>query len=538
MTDTITPYSTVTPYGVGYPNWVTEEDLERIQSYITYDAMYWNEDSTFQLIRRTEDGAPIYLPKPKVIVDTTAHYLLKGLTITLEDQEGQAELWKFMTDFFNRERFYSRFAVAKQHGVCLGDWIFHITANPLKAEGTRVSLNSVDPGAYFPEYDPDDMEHVTGVKLVEQWPSPDDPKKTVLKILRYWKDPKAPTTVMREENLWEMEGWNNPERATKLKQLIPAAPLPVQITQIPVYHFKNYEWGKLPFGSSELKGLERIFVAMDQAISDEEIALALVGLGVYATDAGRPKDEEGNEVDWQVSPGMVWEMPGATMVKKLEGISSVTPVLDHLRYLDEAWQQASGTSDVALGNVDAQTAESGIALAIKFIPTLAKIEHRDTAGLELITQMFYDLKFWWWAYESKNWTTVDLIPVLGQKLPINRDQVVNELNNMRDRKIISKKYYRRIMTQELSYVFPPTIDQEILDEQRADLELLQQFRPVVVGAETEQEGASGASGSPAPANGVPGPGGRKQGAGDTVPKGSTSNNKGRVNESNGTEAKQ
>lgn len=516
-----TPYSTVTPYGVGYPTWIPDEDVERIQSYLTYDNMYWNVDETFELIRRAEDGTPIYLPKPRVIVDTTAHYLMKGLQITLEDQEKNAEFWQFLQDFFNRERFYSRFAVSKQHGVCLGDWLFHITANPLKPEGTRIALNTVDPGAYFPEWDPDDMERRTGVRLVEQWPDPEDPDKTVLKILHYWKDPINPnsTTIWREESLWKMEGWNNPQRAEKIKTLIPAGPLPPQITQIPVYHFKNWEWGKLPYGSSELKGLERIFVAMNQAISDEEIALALVGLGVYATDAGRPKDEDGNEVDWQVSPGMVWEMPGATMVKKLEGISSVTPVLDHLKYIDEAWQTASGTSDVALGRIDANTAESGIALAIKFIPTLAKIEHRDTAGLELITQMFFDLKFWFQAYEGKNWTEIPILPTLSQKLPINRQKTIEELNNMLDREVISRSFYRQQATMFLGYVFPSNIEQQILDEKKAQLELLQQF---------EQP-------DPEANKGVPGAGGRLEGNKDTVVKDSTSNNKTRVNESNGSE---
>lgn len=519
MTDTVTPYSTVTPYATGFPSWVSEEDGERLAAYTAYQNMYWSEEAAFKLIRRNDDGAPIYIPKPKMIVDTTAHYLLKGLNIGFEDPEKQKDETKFLEDFMARERFYSRFQVAKLAGVVRGDWLFHATADPTLPEGKRISLTSVDPGSYFPEYDPDDMETVTGAKLVEQWAHPDDPNKSVVKVLRYWYEDNG--LVWREENLWETEGWNNPKKAKKVKALLPAAPLPTTITNIPLYHFRNAEWDGFPFGNSELKGYERIFQAINQAISDEELALALVGLGVYATDAGRPLDSNGNETDWEVAPGKVWEMPGATMVKRLEGITSVTPVLDHVGYLDAALLDASGTSEVALGRVDVQVAESGIALALKFTPTLAKIEYRDTSGLEVLTQMWYDLKSWFYTFEGVDMRDLDIHARIGEKLPINRAKTIEELNNMLDRKVISRKYYRQEAERLLGYIFPKTIEQDILDEETA----LQEAR--MLPAATEDP------------NGASGPGGRLQGAGDTLPNAqqSKSNNKNQTNESNGTEVK-
>jgi len=519
MTDTVTPYSTVTPYATGFPSWVSDEDGERLAAYTAYQNMYWSEDAAFKLIRRNDDGRGIYIPKPKMIVDTTAHYLLKGLSIGVEDPEKQGDFNEFLEAFLKREKFLSRFQVAKLSGVTRGDWIFHITADPLREQGSRVSLTSVDPASYFPEYDPDDMEQVIGAKLVEQWPHPDDPSKTVVKVLRYWYEDSG--LVWREENLWELEGWNNPKKAKKVKSLLQAGPLPSDIRIIPLYHFKNAEWDGFPFGNSELKGYERIFQAINQAISDEELALALVGLGVYATDAGRPMDDQGNETDWEVAPGKVWEMPGATMVKRLEGITSVTPVQDHVSYLDRALLDGSGTSEVALGRVDTQTAESGIALALKFMPTLAKIEYRDNSGVDILTQLWYDMKFWWKAYESVDYTDQEILVKLGEKLPTNRSKVIEELNNMLDRKVISRKFYRQEATRKLGYVFPATIEQDMLDEQTALKEA--QMLPMALGDPTE----------------VSGPGGRLEGDEDTLPKADSnkSNNKGQTNESNGTEVK-
>jgi len=528
----LTPYTTVEPFSTTKPEWLSATDAQRVAAYTAYEKMYWSVDQAFKLIRRNEDGRAVYVPKPKMIVDTTAHYLLKGMRVVIDEAQDHPDFQLFLDDFVARERFYSKFGVAKHAGVIRGDWVFHLTGDPNKDEGRRLSLNSVDPAAYFPEFDSDDLTKRTGVRLVELSEHPDDPDKTVVKVLRYWHQYnelgiKVSPLVWREENLWEVEDWDNPEKAKLVKNLIPLGPLPSDITAIPVYHFRNAEFDGYDFGNSELKGYERIFQAINQAISDEEISLALTGLGVYATDAGRPKDSNGRETDWIVAPGTVWEMPGATMVKRLEGITSVTPVLDHVNYLETALLDASGTSEVALGRIDANTAESGIALALKFVPTLAKIEHRDTAGVEVLTQMWYDWKFWVKAYEGQDWTEVRLSIILGEKLPLNRPKVIEELNNLLDRKVISKAYYRKMLEEKLGYIFPDNIAEEIIAEQVAEaiamLETQQQFAPSDDGEEDDPDNE--------------GPGGRKVGAGDTKEKAdrNRSNNKSRTNESSGTE---
>ena len=533
----VTPYSTIDPELMrNLPDWLpTDQDKQRLRAYTVYEAMYWNVDETFELIKRDEDGSSLYIPRPKTIVDITAHYLLKGMAIGVKDPSKNTELVEFLDNFIKRERFYSRFQVAKLAGVSRGDWVFHITADPTKPEDSRISLTSVDPALYFPELDPDDYTRRIGAKLVEPQIHPTDPDKMVVKVLRYWYnlDPetgdRVDQLVYRQEDIWEVDNWFDPEKAKKVKQTLAPETLPTDITQIPLYHFKNADWDGYEFGNSELKGYERIFQAINQTMSDTEIALALVGLGVYATDAGRPRDPQtGAEADWVVVPGTVWEMPGATMVKRLEGITSVTPVLDFVGYLDSAIFQANGTTDVALGNIDVAVAESGIALAIKFMPTLAKIEYRDTAGVEVLTQLWYDWKFWVKAYENKDFTAVDILITLGEKLPVNRKNVFDELNQMVDRKIISKQFYRDEIQKRLDYVFPAGMDKQIIDEMieemRARMELEQEFMP-----EEADDGNPQFQGA----------GGRKEGAGDTKSRQdrNQSNNKSRVNESKGTEVR-
>lgn len=518
-TSTLTQWSTVERYATDMPNWIPEEDQLRVASYATYEAMYWNVEEVFEIIRRDEDGTSLIIPKPMTVVDTTAYYLLKGLSI---DPTKDEEFKTFLDAFFKREAFYSRFNTAKHSGVQKGDWLFHITADPLKEKGTRISLTTLDPAVYFPIYDPDDMKTLIGVRLVEQWPDEEDPTLIYARVLRYWyagENPEAPgSRVWREEHLWKIKDWDDMKRRELVRTLIEPSPLDARIKVIPIYHFKNRESDGYPFGNSELRGFERVFQGINQAISDEELALALSGLGVYATDAGRPVNALGVEQDWVAYPGAVWEVPGATMVKRLEGITTVTPVQDHLKFLEKVLNEGAGTSDVALGQIDAQTAESGVALAIKFIPTLAKIESRDEAGLALLEQLMYDLRFWFLVYEGKDFTSEELNITLADKLPLNRQKVLEELNNMKDRDIISAEFYRSVCEKRLGYKFPTDMLQQIIDEKKKMAEAMIQAQP----ANDEK---------------VPGAGGRKEGAGDTLDSKdqNRSNNKNRVNESRGTE---
>lgn len=523
------------------PTWVPQEDQERIASYFKYDDIYWSIPDTFKLQKRGDDAAAIYIPNARTIVDTTSYYLLKGLKLTVEDPSGKNKLLNIaLKSFLEREKFYSKFNWAKHAGVCRGDFVFHITADPTKAEGSRISINSVLPHNYFPVTDPDDPEKILKVHLAEQYK--DDRNRDVIRRLTYeyvWADEKnraGERTVIRYEGIFEVKDWFDPKKAKQIQATLKPEPLDPRITTIPVYHFPNIHWDGEYFGSSEIKGFERIMGAVNQSISDEEMALALEGLGVYATDASGPINEEtGEEEEWEIAPARVMEVPPGAFFKRVEGVGDVKPLQDHLAYLDGKLREASGTSDVAVGQVDVQTAESGIALAIKFMPTMAKIETRDTEGLEILTQMFYDWKFWYDVYEGEDFTETEITPIIGEKLPINRTTILNELNNMLDRKVISKKFYRQIMQAKLEYEFPDDIENQILEEQRQAIEL-QRETALASQAAVDQQG--GGDPNNPQSNPPPTAGGNPQTTrkGSTVPKGNQSNNASRPNESGGSEA--
>jgi hypothetical protein len=519
---TFTPYSTVTPLISGSEAsfvWAPALEQERVASYQKYEELYWNNPTAFRLEMRGSDLNPIYVPNPRAIVDSTAHFLMKGVQLKVPSEQDQLKLNKFL----KREEFYTRFHTAKHSGVVRGDYIFHIYADPRKPEGSRVCLVSVDPGSYFPLYSEDDPDTILGIDIVDQFMNNNAQSKVLRQRYRYMSV-QGRTRVTTELLLLEPNEWWDDRQNQVIKTLVPEKLLPESITTIPVYHFCNIDWQGQLYGSSELRGFERILSSINQSTTDEDTALALEGLGVYATDAPTPTDDSGAEEEWEISPGKVLEIPNGSKFERVAGVGSIKPFQDHLNFLSDALMDSSGTFQPQ--KIDVQVAQSGIALAIRFLPTMAKIEQREAQTEAGLQQMFFDWAVWEKEYENESFSVNDfeVDVVLDDKLPKNKVERLNELNNMVDRRVISKSYYRRIMQEEFGYQFPDNIEQEILSEQQAVLELQQQFTPV------QPNGSGG--------NGVSDQSGTKnRGGPGSPPKTNRSNNKNKPNESAGTEAK-
>lgn len=505
-----TPYSSVIPLvddeDVGMLNWVPELDRERILAYQKYEEIYWSHSTAFELKDVTADGKPLFLPTPMTICDTTSHFYMKGLTVTGDGALG--DLWKELDD---RETVIAKFMEAKHSGVVRGDFLLHITADPTKPEGTRVSVNSLDPAMYFPEFDPDDLNRILAVNIIELQLDELDPTKTTIRRQRYsYQQVGDARKVVSQQAIYEPKGWWKGQTQVQVKSITTPFFLPDPINTIPVYAWKNKPWQGQPFGSSEIRGHENLQARINQSATDEDVALSLEGLGVYATDAPKPtrRDSSGQETEvaWVIAPAMVLEVPTGSYFRRVEGLKSVEPFQSHIKMLTDSVYEATATFRPS--EVDAQVAASGIALAIKFLPTMAKLEERDIFGVGVMKQLTFDLANWWRAYEGANIAdTARLEVVLGDKLPENKTDRLNVLNNMLDRKAITKEWYRQQVGELFGIEIPEDMDAQLEAEQRAAMELMQEFAP-------------------------------PEGSGDQPPPGGNqSNNRSRPNESGGTEAK-
>jgi hypothetical protein len=481
--EVFTPYSSVAPLFTATPQWMSEGDAQRVTAYQVYEQIYWSVPDTFKLMSRGAEDRPIYVPTGKTIVDTTNRYVGKSWGPIIDPAFGstseQAALRLALAQLFSREKMFSLYNSSKRYGMIRGDWLFHIIGNDLKAPGTRIKIEAVDPAAYFPVPHPDDPDRIIGCHIVEQIQTEDGWK---LKRQTYQKgaDPVAndgsDTTIYNSVATFNGDSWETFD-AKPVTIITPIHALPPQITALPVYHLKNIETPGDPFGTSELRGLERIMAAVNQAISDEELALALDGLGVYATDAGTPAGGQ-----WIIGPGRVVQKPKGTDFTRVSGVQSVVPMQSHLEFLMKALKEGSGTPDIAIGIV--QVAQvSGISLLLQMGPMLSKAEERETGISGVMDNFLHDLITQWLpAYEQTSFNAM-CVSSFGDVLPPDRAAILGEIIQIAGLPGVVDTAWIQGELAKLGYVFANETAGRAMNELQARAQALDPFGARIVAEE-------------------------------------------------------
>lgn len=475
-TGIFTPWSTVLPYFQVLPSWVPLKDQQRIAAYQVYEEIYWNHPETFKLVLRGTENKPIYIPSGRTIVETANRYVGKKLRwlpdANLGSPADQENMMGAFNNLFRRERFASKYNSNKRYGLIRGDWVFHVTADDTKLPGERISIHAVDPASYFPITEDElipggSPTRVVKVHLAEQYI--DAKGKTLVRRQTYEKLESG--LIQSSTLIADPDKWFDDAKSGTLFEVKPFTLNPL-ITQIPVFAIQNFDEPGNLFGSSEMRGLERLMAGINQAMSDADISLALEGLGLYTTSGGGPVDADGNDVDWIIGPGRVVE--GVTDFKRINGVSTVKPSQDHVLLMDRFMKEASGTPDAAVGKIDVKVAESGVALALELAPMLGKAAEKDQIIVDVLGQMSFNLSTMWFpAYESLNFGEAQLIPYLNEedKLPTNRTAVITEVTTMMmtDPPLLSATTGREILSKELGIPFASDELTRIIQETAAKL---------------------------------------------------------------------
>jgi hypothetical protein len=435
----------VAPLIVAKPGWIPEIDRERVLSYDQYDALYWNNNNNLRLIMRgTDDVSPIYVPEARTIIEATHRYVGAGfgfaVTSTIGTPNNQVLANQAFTNLFRRERVKSRYNDNKRFGLVRGDWCWHITADTLKPQGSRLRLMPVHPGNYFPVFESDiidggDPDRIVKVHIAERLLRADG--KPFVRRQTYERLNPESTQItsscfIYDEDKWFVEG------GAPTAVVLPPTLLDPRITSFPVYHVTNRTEPLNPWGSSELRGLERILAALTQSVSDSDMALALEGLGVYYTESGGTfRNSNGDVIEPQLFPGTILQ---GTKLERVQGIGSIQPYGEHIERLVRFCREASSTPDVAVGKVDVAVAESGVALQLQLGPMLSKAAEADDHIVDVHTQMFYDLvQGWFLAYEQMNFSDCEVMPTLGAKIPPNVAAQVALVSQLVTAKIMSRQ---------------------------------------------------------------------------------------------------
>lgn len=508
-----TPYATAMPYIVSASasGWTDEYDRQRLLSYDLYDDLYNNDPSQFRLMLRGQNEKPILVPTAKKLVNSLARYVGKGWGYSCTAVEADPvsgieastpeQLTTAMSAFgnlFARERLLSVFRAGVPEWLRRADWVWYVSADPLKKAGSKISVRPVDPRRYFPiNGDTTDLSRVTGQQLIEETILPDG--KTVALLVQTWlksSDPGHPNygspepdegfPIVHQVQVYDLADYQDPEKRKALAhpENLPLAPI-VGITQLPIYHIRNNETTDDPFGRSDLSGLEGLFAGINQSISDEDLSLALMGIGMYWTNSGAPVDETtGQPTAWKLGPNRVIEVDEEAEFNKVDGITSVQPFQDHVDYLSGEAASTVGLSDVSIGTADSATVESGIALSIKFSPTLDTVRGKNDALNSVLTQMLHDLKQWFDVFEGLDCGNVEVASVTedGDLLPFDREARWKELMEGVTAGLFTKAYAVGILETDFGYVF----DADYLSElETADAKAAEALDPFAARASRE-----------------------------------------------------
>jgi hypothetical protein len=443
--------SFLTPY---VPSWLSGDTINglRIASYQFYENLYWNDAGGFKMTLRGDEEFPVYIPSARRIINTFNRYVGRDLSFRVEGQttEQVTAAQDAFDILFKREKFFSLFRSNKKMGLIRGDWIIGLFADPLKPEGRRISIRGIHPSRYFPIVNPRNSEELWGQSLIESVHIGD---KDYINFQRWLKPihPDHPQTgsmdapIAYENATYEQENWNDP---TKRKTFAAETDIPLDVLPgiftLPLYHFGNDQQQGNLYGTSELKGLERIFLAINQTATDEDVAIAMAGLGLYVSDA-TPVDADGNVTDWVLGPKRVVEIPRGGEFKRVSGVASIEASQGHMDWMQKQAESVVGISDVALGQVDVSVAESGVALALRMGPLLDASAERDGEIEDVLIQFFHDLKQWFLIYEKINMgddvTGATIMPVWGDKLPTDRKGQLDRLAQLHTDGVISLEFY-------------------------------------------------------------------------------------------------
>lgn len=426
-------------------NIVNADDQARVKAYAFYDDAYLNRPLTFKVVLRGDDeSSEIYIPSAKRIVDATARFLAVNFNFavdpdnTIPDQNAIDATTKAFKNLFKRENVYSKFITQKKYGLSRGDQVWHVTADSLKPEGSRLSIHTLNPGSWFPIEDPNDPKRVIGVHIVDlvQDPREQDAKKQVARRQTYKKTKDASgnwtTPITSSLSLWEIGTWDDrnlkPDEMKIVQWLKPEFDLPSSITALPIYHIPNNPPEGSTYGLSQLAGIETIINGINQSITDEDLTLVMQGLGVYVSSAGPPVNTDGTPGEYRLGPRDVVEINEGQDFRRVTGVQSTSPYQEHMKFMMDQAQNAIGIPDMATGTVDVSVAQSGIALALKMGPIIAENADKEMNILSTWDQFLYDLaNSWLPEYEGVPSAGVPVVSVCDDPMPINREAVVQEL---------------------------------------------------------------------------------------------------------------
>ncbi len=266
-----------------------------------------------------------------------------------------------------------------------GDAIFKARWGQRTAESEEPEaiIEEVPASIYFPELDEDDVRKVLSVTLAWVKRDPKDPRKLYLRA-----EVHKPGTI--QHMLYEMGSSQTVAvqvgqqsiagRALKqvaLNTLEAYAELPEEeetgLTHIPVFHIPNFRYGSRFWGISDYEGLESMFEALNNRLSQIDVVLDKHVAPKIILPPGFIDDD--NKVRFDLLETIQLE-PGAQTPSYMTWEGQLAAAYQQVDKLLDLLFLTSETAPSAFGMDKFGVAESGRALRLRLLRTLAKINRK------------------------------------------------------------------------------------------------------------------------------------------------------------------
>lgn len=469
----------------GNSNVTSEADATRIAAYDLYENIFRNSVTEMLVTMRGEDQSPVLVPNSRKVIEATNRFLGVNLDYFV-DPEGPSDLVQlidlYFKDMFKKQKLIGKFNSNKRWGLVRGDAYFYVDANPAKPVGQRIQITELDPRCVFEieehPFDPYELTGVHLVDLVQDFRSPDKPDKKIARRRTFRKayDENGVSVGISSELLFfEVGKWDDrtPQTAAKMEQ-VPnpgmdqeAFMLPATITMLPVYKWSNDPAPSSSWGTSQLAGLETLLYAINQSLTDEDATLVFQGLGMYVTDAAPPIDPTtGNTTDWNIGPKQIIEISNGQRFDRVTGVSTTAPFLDHMNYIDAKMTEAAGVPQTAIGKIDVNAVQSGIALKMEMMPIIAANAEKEFSIVNAMDAMFTQItQMWLPAFEPELFgSSAEIIFIMQQMvvtclfddpMPKDRDAMIQETIQLDAANLILKSMSIAKL-RELGWEYPDT----------------------------------------------------------------------------------
>ena len=456
------------------------DDQKRVAAYDLYESIYNNSTVDLKLVMRGDDQTPILVPSGRKIVEATHRFLGLNFNYFVDaggDEGTRQEVDEYLADFWKRETVPSKFVSNKRWGLVRADAVFYLYGTESKGEGKRVSIAELDPRQLFEIEEGNDVIGIHIVETVQDFRDPTKPEKMIAKRRTFRKRFNPDGTVggiSSELTFWELGKWDDRDavNAGKMERVTgPEAAeredeefmLPPAITQLPVYKWRNSPPQNSSWGHSQLSGLETLLYAVNQTLSDEDATIVFQGLGMYVTTSGPPRDPSTGQVaDWNIGPKQIIEIGTDQKFERVTGVTDMSPFTQHMDTIKKDMNEASGTPEIAIGQVDVSIAESGIALQMQLAPLLAQNSEKELEMITVLDQMLHDLVTMWLPAYEPAFSNVDVmseisvVAIFDDPMPKNRDAKVQEVVLLDSSNLILKTMAIQEL-RDLGYRYP-TID--------------------------------------------------------------------------------